>query len=120
MTKCPNCGAPIHGDACAYCGTAVQSPGSKARQSVDAALQQGRGRRSILDIILIALGAVWLVIVIAVAIELKYWRGAAEMAAVLMLASPALVLLLIGFRRKKPKLFSRKKEHIQHETGRRD
>jgi hypothetical protein len=42
------------------------------------------------------------------------------MAAVLMLASPALVLLLIGFRRKKPKLLSRKKEHIQHETGRRD
>ena len=61
-----------------------------------------------------------LVIVIAVAIELKYWRGAAEMAAVLMLASPALVLLLIGFRRKKPKLLSRKKEHIQHEAGRRD
>ncbi len=111
MMKCPNCGAPIHGDACAYCGTAVRSPGSKARQDADAVLQQGRGKRSILDLILISVAAIWLVIVIAVAIELKYWRGVAEIAAVLMLASPAMVLLLIGFRRKKPQMPARKKEH---------
>lgn len=31
IANCPNCGAPVHGDECAYCGTAF----TRKREGVD-------------------------------------------------------------------------------------
>ena len=93
MKKCPNCGAPFSEGKCPYCGTeTVKAETSDAKP-------EGRGKRSLPEKILIFMGALWCLICLAAAIELRYWRPA-ELAATLLLASPGIVLLLIGFRRK--------------------
>ena len=94
--KCPNCGAPMSGPVCAYCGS------DQTRAAESGRATSSRGKRNLLDMILIALGVIWCLIVLAVIIDLGYWMPA-ELAAGLLMASPGIVCLLIGFRRKKPK-----------------
>ena len=101
--KCPNCGAPMRGDVCSYCGSA----GEPAAPAPVLTPERGensdsRGKRNVLDLILITLGGLWCLIVVAVIIELNYWSPV-ELTAALLLAAPGIVLLLIGFRRKKTK-----------------
>ncbi len=96
--KCPNCGAPINGKFCSYCGTSV--PAEPADGTGSAGKKTGRGKRSALDIVLIALGAIWCLIAFAVAVDLQYWRQLSEIIAAFFLAAPGIVLLLIGCRRK--------------------
>ena len=64
--------------------------------------EMSRGKRNLLDIILIALGVLWCLICLACIIELGFWSPL-ELSAGLLLASPGIVCLLIGFRRKKEK-----------------
>ena len=99
--KCPNCGAPISGQTCAYCGSehAASYAPPAPLQVRETAI---RGKRNVLDWILIFFGSVWCFIILAVVMDLGYWRPA-ELIAALMAASPGIVLLLIGCRRKKPK-----------------
>lgn len=104
MLKCPNCGAPMSGRICAYCGTAA-APSAPEAEQPDAA---SRGKRNALDIVLIVIGTFWLLLLFGAVVDMKMWSGAAEIVAVLMLASPGALLLLIGCRRKKPK---QKKDH---------
>ena len=94
--KCPNCGAPMSGAVCTYCGSSRNQAleGGKEKMS--------RGKRNLLDIILIALGVLWCLICLACIIELGFWSPL-ELSAGLLLASPGIVCLLIGFRRKKEK-----------------
>lgn len=35
MTNCKNCGAPLHGDVCEYCGTAISKPAFSEIQYVN-------------------------------------------------------------------------------------
>ena len=98
--KCPNCGAPMKGNACAYCGT-TKAAARAARKDAAGTASSGRGRRSLLDIILITLGAIWCLICAGVGLDLKYWHSLTEILAALMAASPGMVLILIGSRRKK-------------------
>lgn len=91
--KCPNCGASVSGAVCSYCGTPA------APETVPEKKTEGRGKRTVLDIFLIVLGALWALVVLAVVIDLQYWRPM-ELVAALMLAAPGIVLLLVGFRKK--------------------
>ena len=95
--KCPNCGAPVSGSICHYCGQQFEETSG---QSADETVEVIRPKRNVLDVILIVFGSLWVFITIAAAIELRYYHPA-EMAAIVLLASPGIVLLLIGFRRKK-------------------
>ncbi len=89
----------MSGAACSYCGsTTATGPASVLSESQKISW----GNRNLLDKVLIVLGSIWCIIILAVAIELKYWRPL-ELTAVLLAASPGIVFLLIGFRRKKAK-----------------
>ena len=99
--KCPNCGAPMKGNACAYCGTTRAAARSAARKDEARTAPSGRGKRNLLDKILIALGSIWCLICAGVGLDLKYWHSLTEILAALMAASPGIVLILIGGRRKK-------------------
>jgi len=115
---CPGCGAPLPAvdetgnTTCAYCGQqlagkdrlAVKGQPAKETAAPVPEVRIVRPKRNALDIILIVLGSIWCVIVLAVAVDLKYWHSAVEILAALMLAAPGIVLLLIGFRRKKNKI----------------
>lgn len=101
--KCPSCGAPLSGSVCSYCGQQFEEPSALSPapgRTAGTKIQVIRPKRSILDKILIFLGGVWVLIVLAVAVDLRYYHPA-EIAAVLLAASPGIVLLLIGFRKKK-------------------
>ena len=100
--KCPNCGAPMQGNVCAYCGADHTPPPQPQPQAAVPAREAGRGKRNLLDIILIVLGGLWCLGSLSAALELSF-TSPVEWAAALLLASPGIVLLLIGFRRKKPK-----------------
>ena len=99
--KCPNCGAPMRGNTCPYCGTTGAETPAAPRNDPPQAAPSGRGKRTLLDIILITLGSIWCLICLAVGIELKYWHSLIEILTTLMAASPGIVLILIGGRRKK-------------------
>ena len=94
MMKCPNCGAPMTGETCAYCGSV------SARLPAEKQEKISRGKRNALDWILIVIGVLWCLVVLNVIIDLGYWRPI-ELTAGLFAASPGIVCLLIGFRRKK-------------------
>ena len=85
--KCPSCGAPLSGSVCSYCGQQFEEP---------SALSPAPGRTAGTKIQVIRPKR----IVLAVAVDLRYYHPA-EIAAVLLAASPGIVLLLIGFRKKK-------------------
>ena len=102
QSKCPNCGAPISGAVCIYCGTPVTTEAAEDQLS--------RGKRTSLDRVLIVAGILWCVLVLYVSVDLAVKEPPAGIGeflagalAALMTASPGIVLLLIGFRRKKPK-----------------
>ena len=115
---CPCCGASLPAadetgkTVCAYCGQQLsvkdqpqvkEQPEKKTAEPAPE-VRIIRPKRNALDIILIVLGGLWCLIVLAVAIDLKYWKRLTEIIAALMLAAPGIVLLLIGFRRKKVKI----------------
>ena len=113
---CPNCGAPLQmaegakENFCQYCGqrlrvTEKEQPGALPEVTII------RPKRNVLDIILIALGGVWVLMVLLVIIDLQYWKSATEFLAALLLAAPGIVLLMIGLRRKKPRVLIEGKEH---------
>ena len=120
MFKCPNCGAPVTGNACIYCGQdfsarpaetargetpapSGKNPGEGTRERGENNGPAPRQKRNALDMILIVLGSLWLLMIFAVQAELEYWHSLIEIMAVLLTACPGIVLLLIGLRRKKPK-----------------
>ena len=99
--KCPNCGAPMRGNACPYCGTTqAEAPAASGKESPQA-VPSGRGKRNLIDKILLVLGSIWCLICLVVGIDLQYWHSLTEIIATLMAASPGIVLILIGGRRKK-------------------
>ena len=108
--KCPNCGAPMSGATCIYCGsTSATAPVTAPASSPSSDYEKITwGNRSLPDKILIILGGLWCLIVLVVAIELAYWRPV-EIIATLIAASPGIVLLMIGFRRKKSKAAGKKR-----------
>ncbi len=103
--KCPNCGAPVSGGKCAYCGQIFLQKEEMSvplvLKSSDSDVEMIRPGRNLMDKMMIVLGAIWVGLVIAVAVELQYWHSLTEMFAAALLASPGIVLLQIGFRRKK-------------------
>ena len=101
--KCPNCGAPMSGATCIYCGSTSAAVSSSVPASESSGSEKITwGNRNLLDKILIFLGAFWCIIILVVAVDLAYWRPV-EVIAAFLAASPGIVLLLIGFRRKKAK-----------------
>ena len=110
--RCPSCGAPLPPDqgeretACGYCGQRLLVREKPEENGVPQKpeILIIRPKRNALDIILICLGTIWCIIVLAVFIDMKYWKNMTEIVAALLLAAPGIVLLLIGFRRKKVKI----------------
>ena len=102
--RCPACGAPVSGaegsreTSCVYCGSGIRIEEKKSGEPEIVVI---RPKRNALDIILIVLGSLWVLLVVSVIIYGRICRTASEFIAGLLLCSPGIVLLLIGFRRKK-------------------
>ena len=110
--SCPGCGAPLppaNGDGavtCVYCGQhlAVKAIPGKKKAIPETEVRIIRPKRNALDYILITLGIVWCVVMAAFVIDRQYWRKASDIIAALFLTTPGILLLMIGFRRKKVKI----------------
>ena len=100
MKKCPNCGAPVSGRQCAYCGQEFGAPPAPPEQPAQTE-QAAPGRLGFLDIVLIILGSSWIVLVAAAAIELRYWKELNEIISVLLLMSPGILLIQFGRRKRR-------------------
>ncbi len=116
VRKCPGCGAPVSGSVCGYCGTAfseerppAQSPQDRAAPAVPE-VQVVTPKRTLLDKILIFFGALWVLTFLAAATSLDDWWHPVSLIAALLGASPGIVLLLLGFRRKKQKVIVKGQE----------
>ena len=99
--KCPNCGAPMSGTTCAYCGS-TRTPETARGPEGGQERNGGRGQRNVFDWILILLGGLWCLIIFSVAMDIGF-RKSSEWVAGITAALPGIILLLIGFRRKKGK-----------------
>ena len=94
MKKCPNCGAPVSGHTCAYCGqefTPSPDPAAEAAETVR------KGRKQII------LGIILLIPTAAAMIDLQYWHDIYEILADLLLSLPGIILLWMGIRKVKPR-----------------
>ncbi len=115
VLKCPNCGAPLNNDGsnkeivCPYCGSAcrISVPDDNSSASKEAQVILVKRKRNAFDKILIFFGGIWVIITAVVMTDLHYWTDFVGFIAGLLFASPGITLLLIGFRRKKPKLIRR-------------
>ncbi len=111
VKKCPGCGAPVSGSVCTYCGTtwAEAQPPAEKSAPAEAAVQVIKPKRSVLDIILIFFGILWILTILGATFTLDEWWHPAMLVAALLTASPGIVLLLIGFRPKKQKVITKGK-----------
>lgn len=75
----------------------------------EAAVQVIKPKRSVLDIILIFFGILWILTILGATFTLDEWWHPAMLVAALLTASPGIVLLLIGFRPKKQKVITKGK-----------
>jgi len=106
--RCPACGAPVaryQGAPevqCSYCGSGIRIEEKKNHEPEILVITP---KRNILDFILIILGILWILLVVAVVISGKLCNNAAELFACILICSPGVILLLIGFRRKKATIF---------------
>ena len=120
--RCPACGAPLNeeqGDGpwqfhgcgtkglsptfrCSYCGSGIRIEEKKDHEPEILVVTP---KRNVLDFILITLGALWILLVVAVVIGGRICTRPSEWIASLLICSPGIVLLLIGFRRKKTTVF---------------
>ena len=108
--RCPACGAPVaripvahmESTRCTYCGSGIRIEEKKDHEPEILVVTP---KRNILDIILITLGILWILLVAAVVISGRICSSTAEVIACLLICSPGVVLLLIGFRRKKTTVF---------------
>ena len=108
--RCPACGAPVaripgaqtESTRCIYCGSGIRIEEKKDHEPEILVVTP---TRNVLDFILITLGALWILLVVAVVIGGRICTRPSEWIASLLICSPGIVLLLIGFRRKKTTVF---------------